>query len=266
MTVSCRVCIFRDAHPVFIFKTFLMKKLALLLLLPVAFASQAQACDVRTADSVAVKADTVSIKADTIQTPVNNDKYYKLTDDDYQRVAEELGIDVATMKAVVEIEAGSAHQGFAEPGIPLVNFDLVVFKRFMRKAGKSYSKYTKSTAFQRPNTRKYGSYGKAQWARLESARKINKEIAEKATFWGMFQIGGFNWKKCGCSSIDEFVERMCRSEQEQLELFAQFCIHMDLVKYLKKHDWNSFAYHYNGPRYRSLGYHTRLRKAYAKHK
>ena len=57
-----------------------MKKLALLLFLPVAFESQA--CDARTADSVAVKADTVSIKADTIQTPVNNDKYYKLTDDD----------------------------------------------------------------------------------------------------------------------------------------------------------------------------------------
>ncbi len=242
-----------------------MKKLALLIFLPVAFAWQAQACDARTADSVAVKADTVSIKADTIQTPVNNDKYYKLTEDDYQRVAEELGIDVATMKAVVEIEAGSAHQGFAEPGIPLVNFDLVVFKRFMRKAGKSYSKYAKSTAFQRPNTRKYGSYGKAQWARLESARKINKEIAEKATFWGMFQIGGFNWKQCGCKSLDEFISRMSESEAEQLELFAQFCKTNNLVRYLKAHDWNNFAYHYNGPGYKKRNYHVKLRRAHSKH-
>ena len=224
-----------------------MKKLALLIFLPVAFAWQAQACDARTADSVAVKADTVSIKADTMQTPVNNDKYYKLTEDDYQRVAEELGIDVATMKAVVEIEAGSAHQGFAEPGIPLVNFDLVVFKRFMRKAGKSYSKYTKSTAFQRPNTRKYGSYGKAQWARLESA------------------IGGFNWKQCGCKSLDEFISRMSESEAEQLELFAQFCKTNNLVRYLKAHDWNNFAYHYNGPGYKKRNYHVKLRRAHSKH-
>ena len=184
---------------------------------------------------------------------------------DYKKVAEELGIDIATMKAVVEIEAGSAHQGFAEPGIPLVNFDLVIFKRFMRKAGKSYAKYTKSAAFQRPNTKKYGSYGKAQWARLESARKIDKEIAEKATFWGMFQIGGFNWKQCGCKSLDEFISRMSESEAEQLELFAQFCKTNNLVRYLKAHDWNNFAYRYNGPGYKKRNYHIKLRQAHSKH-
>ena len=132
MTVSFRVCILKNAHPVFLYvKPFLRKKLALLLLLPVAFESQA--CDTRTADTVAVKADTVSIKADTIHTPVNNDKYYKLTDDDYQRVAEELGIAVATMKAVVEIEAWSVHPWFAAPVSPMVNLDLVLYSRFMPK-------------------------------------------------------------------------------------------------------------------------------------
>jgi len=169
------------------------------------------------------------------------------------------------MKAVVEIEAGHSHQGFTAPGIPLINFDLTMFKRFMRRAGKSYSKYTGSTAFRRPNTRKYGSYGKAQWARLESARKINKDIANKAAFWGMFQIGGFNWKQCDCASLDEFVEKMSESEAEQLELFARFVINNNLVRYLRKKDWSGFAYHYNGPSYRSRGYHHRLRRAHAKH-
>ena len=143
-----------------------------------------------------VPADTV---ADTTQ--MDGKRYARLDEADYERVAAELGIDVATMKAVVEIEAGSAHQGFAAPGIPLVNFDLVVFKRLMRKAGKSYSKHAGSVAFKRVNIRKYGSYGKAQWARLESARAIDKEIAEKATFWGMFQIGGFNWKIAGAPPL-----------------------------------------------------------------
>lgn len=197
--------------------------------------------------------------------PTGNEKYYKLTEHDYQKVADELGIDIATMKAVVEIEAGSSHQGFAEPGIPLVNFDLAMFKRFMSRSGKSVAKHTGSTAFKRPDTKKYGSYGKAQWARLQSAREIDKEIAEKATFWGMFQIGGFNWKQCGCASLDEFVARMSDSEAEQLELFAQFCINNKLVRYLKAKDWSGFAYRYNGPGYRKRNYHHRLRKAHAKH-
>ena len=94
---------------------------------------------------------------------------------------------------------------------------------------------------------------------------IDKEIAEKATFWGMFQIGGFNWKNCGCASLEEFVERMSKSEAEQLELFAQFCINMKLVKYLKAKDWDGFAYRYNGPAYKKRSYHTRLRRAHAKH-
>ena len=99
-----------------------------------------------------VPADTV---ADTTQ--MDGKRYARLDEADYERVAAELGIDVATMKAVVEIEAGSAHQGFAAPGIPLVNFDLVVFKRLMRKAGKSYSKHAGSVAFKRVNIRKSSS-------------------------------------------------------------------------------------------------------------
>lgn len=216
------------------------------------------------ANADSIPSDTVP--PDTAATSDDTAKYFRLTDEDYRRVADELGIDVATMKAVVEIEAGQSHRGFVEPGLPLVNFDLTMFKRFMRAAKKSYAGHTCSTAFQRVNARKYGSYGKAQWARLESAREIDRDIADKATFWGMFQIGGFNWKSCGCASLEEFVERMAASEAEQLELFAQFCINRGLVKYLKKKDWNSFAYHYNGPSYKKRGYHTRLRRAHAKHK
>lgn len=196
---------------------------------------------------------------------IDPDHIQRLTEEDYRHVAEELGIDIATMKAVVEIEAGSSHMGFAAKGIPIVNFDASIFRSRMRKAGKSYAKYSKSIAFQRPNTQKYGSFGMAQWARLESARKINRTIADESTFWGMFQIGGFNYRQCGCKSLEEFVERMCRSEAEQLELFAQFCINNDLVQYLKTKNWKQFAYHYNGPSYHKRNYHGRLKKAYNKH-
>lgn len=199
-----------------------------------------------------------------VDLPPDTTAVYELTDEDYERVANELNIEIATMKAVVEVEAGNSHQGFAAPGIPLVNFDQVLFKRFMRRSGKSIAQYTGAPAFLRPNIRKYGSLGKAHWARLESARKIDREIAEKATFWGMFQIGGFNWKQCGAASLSDFVERMSLSEAAQLELFARFITKNNLVKYLRAKNWAGFAYHYNGPRYKARGYHTRLARAYRK--
>ena len=200
---------------------------------------------------------------DTIET--DTAKVMRLTEEDYQRVADELNIEVATMKAVVEIEAGTAHEGFAAPGKPIVNFDATLFRRFTRKAGKSIGKTNRSTAFRKPDTRRHGTFGLAQWARLESAREINKSIAESATFWGMFQIGGFNWKLCGCQSLDEFVTRMCTSEAEQLEIFAVFIKNSKLLPYLQKKNWSKFAYRYNGPSYKSRGYDRKLRTAYAKH-
>lgn len=196
-----------------------------------------------------------------------DDRYTRLTDEDYQAVADELGIEVAAIKAVVDIETGRCHQGFASPGRPLINFDLAMFKRFAKRRGVNLSKFKKSHAvvFARPNTKRYGSYQNAQHARLEAARKINNEAAIEGTFWGMFQIGGFNWKKCGAESLDDFVERMSQSEREQLELFASFIENSGMTKYLKAKNWSAFALRYNGTSYRSRGYHTRLAKAYAKH-
>lgn len=208
--------------------------------------------------------ETTTLSTDTITAP--SDTIIRLTDDDYRRVAEELGIEVATMKCVVEVEAGITHNGFVEPGKPIINFDLPLFKKFIRKKGITRKKQTGKEAYSKPNIKKYGNYGKAQWARFESACEIDSTSAKEASFWGMFQIGGFNWKKCGCKSLEEFVSKMSESESMQLELFAQFCISTKLVKYLRKKDWNNFAYRYNGPSYKSRGYHRKLRIGYNKHK
>jgi len=192
----------------------------------------------------------------------------RLTDDDYRSVAEELGIEVASMKAVVEIEAGASHKGFHSPGKPIVNFDLTIFRTFARRRGIALSSFAKSHAvvFASPNRRKYGSYQAAQQARLKSAMDIDSTTAIYGTFWGMFQIGGFNWKKCGASSPQDFVKRMSHSEHEQLKLFARFLISDGLVKYLRTHNWVEFARRYNGPGFARHSYHTRLARSYAKHK
>ena len=192
----------------------------------------------------------------------------RLSDDDYRNVAERLGIEIATMKAVVEIETGATHRGFNADGSPLINFDFAMFRSFARRRGISLTPYAKSHAvvFAPPAVRRYGSRQAAQYARLNAALEIDSITAIYGTFWGMFQIGGFNWKKCGASSPHDFVKRMSRSEQDQLQMFAEFISSCGLAGYLRNHNWSEFARRYNGPGYARHSYHTRLARSYAKHR
>lgn len=62
------------------------------------------------------------------------------------------------------------------------------------------------------------------------------------------------------------MERMSRSEHDQLDLFINFIIEGGMDKFLRDKNWRAFARRYNGPSYAKRGYHTRLAKAYAKFK
>ena len=194
--------------------------------------------------------------------------YGPLTELDYIEVAEELGVEVPALKAVVEIETGARHQGFWKDGKPLINFDLTMFRKMAQRNHVSLTSAQKTfpVIFSRPNISQYGSQQAAQQARLDAAMEVNELTAIQATFWGMFQIGGFNWKKCGAESAHDFVERMSRSERDQLELFAKFIINTGLVKHLAEKNWAAFARGYNGPGYARKGYHTRMANAYKKFK
>lgn len=195
-------------------------------------------------------------------------KSRRLDNSDYVRVAEELGVEPAAIKAVVSIEAGATHRGFYETGKPVINFDLSVFRQMASRRGINLGKYSGShkVVFNRPNIARYGSYQHAQQARLDAAMTIDSIAAIHGTFWGMFQIGGFNWKRCGASSPADFIRRMSLSEQEQLELFAEFIRNSGLLDALRQKNWAKFAKGYNGPSYAARGYHTRLANAYNKFK
>lgn len=188
-------------------------------------------------------------------------RYSTLTEADYRTVAAELGVEVAAIKAVVRIEAGAAHEGFWAPGVPVVNFD----KSMYNKARPTSSARATGEAARVPAGIK-SAYGRKEWGQLVAHRKINEERANMGTFWGMFQIGGFNYKKCGCRTVAEFVERMSFSEFEQLQLFANFITNTGMLVDLKNKDWRSFARKYNGASYAARGYHTRMASAYAQYK
>lgn len=192
----------------------------------------------------------------------------RLTESDYTEVAQELGVEVPAIKAVVDIETGRTHKGFWQKGKALINFDLAIYKQYAKYHGVNLNNAKKKQPliFQKPNVRKYGSQQAAQYARLEAAMQIHRELALESCFWGMFQIGGFNWKLCGCKDVDEFHKRVNTSEREQLELFAAYCRARGLVKYIQSKDWSNFSLRYNGPGYKKRGYHKKMDAAYKKFK
>ena len=214
---------------------------------------------------IIVGLDTVRL---SFHQPADAERHGPLTDQDYEEVAQELGIEVAAMKAVVEIEAGREHKGFWEEGKPLINFDLSVYRKMAARHGVNLNKYTAShpLVFNRPDTRRFGSQQAAVQARLDQAMTIDSVSAIEGTFWGMFQIGGFNWRQSGTESPQEFMLLMSRSERDQLALFGEFITRTGLLPHLKAKNWAAFARGYNGPSYAARGYHTRLAKAYAKYK
>lgn len=199
------------------------------------------------------------VRIDTVPDADKDSRYSHLTEEDFLLVAEELGVEVAAIKAVVEIEAGKGMKGFWAPGVPVVNFDRSMCARYRKKGNTSPDKDAKVPAGLK-------GYPLKEWTELVKARKIDSRSANLGSFWGMFQIGGFNYRQCGCDSIDEFVRLMSDSELEQLELFAAFVKNTGMLKYLRAKDWAGFSSRFNGPSYRRRGYHTRMAAAYARYK
>lgn len=203
--------------------------------------------------------DTTAVRVDSVPEEDVATRYDKLTDKDFQMVADELGVEVAAMKAVVEIEAGVKMRGFYAPGVPVVNFDGTMYRKMLKRAGNG--KADKSAKVPGGLT----GYALKEWTQLTNARKVNEDAANMGAFWGMFQIGGFNYKLCGCKSVAEFVELMSYSELEQLELFAAFITNSGMLNDLRNKNWAAFARKYNGASYARRGYHTRMASAYKKY-
>lgn len=186
-------------------------------------------------------------------------RYETLTEEDFQIVADELGVDIATIKAVVKIEAGPKLQGFWAPGVPVANYVQSLFNKYKAKTKGRKLKDAKVPSG-------LSGYALKEWTSLTNARKINADAADMGTYWGMFQIGGFNYKLCGCSSVEEMVQKVCQSEFSQLEMFAVFIRNAGMLESLQKKDWAAFARKYNGPSYAKRGYHTRMANEYANFK
>ncbi len=189
-----------------------------------------------------------------------------LVESDYIKCSNMLGVDVATIKAVCEVESGGS--GFLVSGKPRILFEGHVFWNELTKSGLNPEKYILGNEDILHRSWNKSNYlgGEKEYERLEKAIQIDRCCALKSASWGLFQIMGFNYLTCGCDTIDEFVQEMKKSEGSQLCLFAEFIRRNGWGVYLRDLDWSGFARKYNGPGYRENQYDVKLEKAYKKYK
>ena len=194
----------------------------------------------------------------------SNSSKYGISDEDIETRAKGMGVEAAALKAVWKVDTGG-HGGFLANGDPMILFQGHIFWQQLRTRGlnpQNYVKGNEDILHQRMDKSKFVG-GVGEWERLERAVAIHEDAALSSASWGMFQIMGFNYGKCGCKSVQEFVSKMKESEVAQLDLFVAFLkSNSKMVEALKNRSWVDFARLYYGPTEYNI-YAEKLSKAYA---
>jgi hypothetical protein len=187
-----------------------------------------------------------------------------ITEEQYKESAKELNVEVAAIKAVAEVE--SSGNGFLSTGEPKILFEPHIFWKELEKRGidpKLHVKGNEDILYEKWGEKPYGKESE-QHFRLQRAIEINRDAALCSASWGRFQIMGNNYADLGYSSIQDFINAMYKSEDEQLHAFVKYVGVNGLSKYLQKKDWISFARRYNGPSFEKNKYPEKLAAAYKK--
>ncbi|MEM7747561.1 MAG: N-acetylmuramidase domain-containing protein, partial [Pseudomonadota bacterium] len=180
----------------------------------------------------------------------------RLEDIDITLMGRRIGVGEDEIHAFMEVEA--AGSGFDREGRPKMLFEPHVFYRNLRdhereeavKQGVAYRGWRK------------GAYPKDSYPRLKRAMLINEAAALNSCSWGLGQVLGENHAMVGFSTPVEMVIAMMDDEDNHLEAMIEFIIAADIDDDLRAHRWENVARVYNGPGYKTHGYHTRLAAAF----
>jgi hypothetical protein len=190
-----------------------------------------------------------------------------LTDADFIRAAGALGsgISPALVRAFAEVESGGK-TGFSAAGNPKVAFEGHWFRKLTNK------RYDKSHPLLSyiyrekagPQWQANNKDDNVAWSTLKRAEALDSPAARQACSWGMFQVMGFNYAKCGYKNVDAFVDAMVGGAGSQLDAFVGFCKGTKgLVPAMQQLNFVRMATLYNGEQYGD--YDRRIKKAYAKY-
>jgi len=181
-----------------------------------------------------------------------------LSESDYERAAKDLGVDIAAIKAVAEVETSG--RAFDDSGRPRILYERHYFHRLTN--GKHSKKHPDIS---NPKAGGYGSFA-SQYPKLQKAYGLNQSAALKSASWGRFQIMGANHRAAGFARVESFVLAMTEAESKHLRAFVSFVnSNQSMLAALRGHEWAGFAAAYNGKNYRANTYDDKLKAAYEKY-
>lgn len=206
---------------------------------------------------------------------------FELTEQDYIDAAAELGVRVATVKALREVESGGGWfkdvradildldgpGGFLDgKNLPKILFEAHIFDR---ETGGRFRASHPNLSSARWNKALYVG-GQAEYVRLDAAMGLDRRAALMSASAGLFQIMGFNFAAAGFADVEAFWAAMKTGERAHLMAFIAFVKNTrGLLAAARKVDGNAencrdFARLYNGAGYAANDYHTKIATAFRK--
>lgn len=153
-------------------------------------------------------------------------------------MAERIGCDVATIKAVFEVEA--AGKFFESNGKLPRRFEPHHFpEQFWPRIGFNPGKKTPWRASLAMST-------SARRRAFDQSEQINAEATYKAASWGAPQIMGFNHRLTDHQTAAAMVVDMETGADAQIRAFVAFVENAGLATHLRSQNWLAFAAGYNG--------------------
>lgn len=184
----------------------------------------------------------------------------RLSPQDFENAARMVGCDVATIQAVVDVEA--AGRGFDKAGRPKILFEPHIFWRHLGKGTARQRAADAGLAYPKWGASPYPKTSEGNYDRLRRAMAIDADAALKAASWGLPQILGENHRDAGYPDVFAMVEAFKAGEGEQLAAMVRCVDTWSIADDLQNKNWRGFARRYNGPGYEKNGYHTKLAAAY----
>ncbi len=188
-----------------------------------------------------------------------------ISEETWEKIAKDLGVEVAILKAVHSVETSGA--SYLASGYPALLFEAHIFYRELKKKGINPETHIKSHPgiLSKTWNRKLYKGGQGEVPRINEAWGISPEVALKSASYGAFQICGFNFSLCGCKNVFDFYKEMWISEEGQLGLLSGFLRGSGIDKYMKNKDFSEIARRYNGEGYKQNKYDVKLKNAYLKY-
>lgn len=176
-----------------------------------------------------------------------------LTKQGFDDVLRRLDVDDASLWALLTVETRGF--GYLPDRRPKILYERHIFHN--RTNGRF------SAANSDISSSNSGGYlgGAAEYARLDRAIKLDRDVALKSASWGLAQIMGFNASQLGYMGVETMIASFLEGEDFQLDGARRFITgNPTLESAFKKKKWATVAFFYNGKNFAKNGYDVKLER------